>query len=386
MKHVAISGTRGAVPGLPFFDTATAMRKVGNNCGNLVFQYAVARLISEPVKIIGQDISWNQQELRETCRVIVIPSANFLRENFDLSGYVDFLERSQLPLIFIGLGAQADDFDTTHFDFHPSILRLIDLIRERSPSISVRGTFTARVLESFGIQNFEITGCPSNFINTAPDFPQTIAAKLARPIQSFITHADEPWPKKRSKNLVERRLVEWTCNGRAIMVQQSVPKMISYLRRNSPFSTEAVSDSFEANLCKALMPEGDIEAFRDFVATRLRTYYDVDQWLEDSSHFDFSIGMRLHGNMAAWQAGTPALWITHDSRTKELSDTMALPSIEIDDFLENCETVQDAWRRVEFDANAYAARREELRGRLERVLAASEMKLKTEKATGGKQN
>ena len=371
MKSIALSGTTGHVPGLAFMDTTTAMRRVGNNCGNLVFQYAVCRLLDEPVKVIGFDTSWNPNAIREAARVLVVPSANFLREGADFSGFVDFLESVELPLVFIGLGAQADDFDKTSFDFHPSILRLIDLIRERSKSVSVRGDFTARVLERFGITNFEITGCPSNFINPSDAFTDQIAAKLARPMHSFITHADEPWPKKPIKSDVERRLVYWTQSGRAIMVQQSVPGMITYLRQNNPFSTEAVGENFETSLARTLMPGADIETFREFVAVKLRTYVSVDQWIEDSAKFDFSVGLRLHGNMAAWQGGTPALWITHDSRTRELADTMALPNIGIEDFLEHCGTVKQAWERVEFDAGAYRARRGELLGRLERVLAAS---------------
>ncbi|MEN9063019.1 polysaccharide pyruvyl transferase family protein [Ponticoccus litoralis] len=351
-------------------DTNTAMQKVGQNCGNLVFQYAVSRLIDESIQVVGSDIPWAPEKVRETARVLVVPSANFLREGFDFSNYVSFLERTELPLLFVGLGAQADDFEKASFDFHPSILRLLDLIRERSPKVSIRGEFTARVLERYGIGNFEITGCPSNFINPAPDFPDMIAAKLASPMRSFITHADEPWPKKAIKKKVECRLVSWTQCGRAIMVQQAVPSMIKYLRQNNPFSTDEVAENFEGSLQKTLMPNDDLEAFREFVAVKLRTYYSVDQWLEDSSHFDFSVGLRLHGNMVAWQSGTPALWITHDSRTRELSDTMALPSIGIEEFLDKCETVQDAWERIDYDPLSYASRRLELSRRMEKVFSA----------------
>lgn len=373
MKHIAISGTRGTTPGLPFMNTEAAMRKVGNNCGNLVFQYAVTNLIDEPVKVVGEDIPWQPEQIQEHCRALVIPSANFLREGLDFSGYVTFLEKADLPLIFIGLGAQADDFDKKEFDFHPSVLRLMDLIRERSQKISIRGEFTARVLERYGITSYEITGCPSNFINKAPDFPEMIARKLQGPLRSFLTHADEPWPKKSVKKETERRLVEWTRTGRAVMVQQAVPKMIEYLRQNNPFATEEIGEHFESSLAKTLMPGEDIETFRDFAAVKLRTYYSVDQWLEDSSKFDFSIGLRLHGNMAAWQSGTPALWITHDSRTQELSDIMGLPNITIEDFLESCETIEDAWERVEFDAEAYGRRRALLKSRLDSVLQAADI-------------
>lgn len=370
MKSVAISGTRGNVPGISFMDTDLAMRKVGDNSGNLVFQYAVTNLIDEPTAIIGVDVPWHVGKIRQACRVVAIPSANFLREGFDLTTYVNFLEKVELPLVFIGLGAQADDFDKKEFDFHPSVYRLIDLIKERSGRTSVRGEFTARVLERFGISDYEITGCPSNFINQSPDFPEMINAKLQRPVRSFITHADEPWAKKTAKREVEQRLVAWTRSGRAIMVQQAVPKVLEYLRQNNPFAGGKIGEEFEANLAKTLMPEADIRTFRDFIAIKMRTYYSVDQWLEDSSKFDFSVGLRLHGNMAAWQSGTPALWITHDARTEELTNTMGLPNIGIQDFLNSCETVEDAWQRIEFDPATYSARRILLKSRLDSVFQA----------------
>ena len=373
MKSIALSGTRGNVSGIPFMTTQAAMQRAGNNCGNLVFQYAVTNLVNEPVKVIGEDLPWDKKSLQENCRSMVIPSANFLREGLDFTGYVNFLEQSNLPLTFIGLGAQADDFNKKEFDFHPSVLRLIDLIKERCKKVSIRGEFTARVLERFGITNYEITGCPSNFINQAPDFPEMIARKLQAPMRSFITHADEPWPKKDIKKQTERRLVEWTRNGRAVMVQQAVPRMIDYLRQNNPFAAPEVGPNFEASLAKTLMPGASMDEFAEFIAVKMRTYYSVEQWLEDSSRFDFSIGLRLHGNMAAWQSGTPALWITHDSRTQELSDTMGLPNIGIEDFLENCATIEDAWERVEFDPEAYRQRRALLKSRLDSVLQAADI-------------
>jgi len=374
MKSIALSGTTGQVRGLPFMNTTTAMRRVGLNCGNLVFQYAVTQMIDEPLNVVGQDIPWAPKHVHESSRVLVIPSANFLRENLDFSVFVDFLEKVDLPLVFIGLGAQAANFEKDQFDFHPSVLRLLDLLRERSEKVAIRGEFTARVLEKYGVTNYVVTGCPSNFINPSENFADMIEHKLAGEMRSFITHADEPWPKNKAKKQVERRLIDWTQSGRGIMVQQSVPRMITYLRQNNPFSTEDPGDHFEESLARTLMPDADIETFREFIALKLRTYYSVDQWIEDSSKFDFSIGLRLHGNMAAWQSGTPSLWITHDSRTRELVDIMALPNIGIDDFLENCETIQDAWERIEYDKVAYTARRVDLRGRVCDVLRQAGIK------------
>ena len=136
---------------------------------------------------------------------------------------------------------------------------------------------------------------------------------------------------------------------------------------------------FEGSLRQALLPKADLETFRDFIATRMRTYVSVDQWMEDSAKFDFSIGPRLHGNMAAWQAGTPSLWIYHDARTQELVETMALPRISLDDFLSNCESIEAARSNWKFDAASYAENRVRLRAAFNSVLRMHDIEVAGEK-------
>lgn len=50
--------------------------------------------------------------------------------------------------------------------------------------------------------------------------------------------------------------------------------------------------------------------------------------------FTFSFGSRFHGNMSALRNGIPALWVTHDSRTSELVQTLKLPHITLSEFNE----------------------------------------------------
>lgn len=367
-RGIALAGTDGHVPGVAFMDTAEAMRRVGNNTGNLLFQYAMHSLIGEPTHLLGRDLDWRGDLVRARCRAVVIPSANFLREGFDMSGVTGFLEKVELPFVMVGLGAQAPDYGTRSFDFHPSVLRLIDLIRERAPLVGVRGAFTARVLADRGVTNVRVTGCPSNFINPAPDLGARVAAKRARArargLHGFITHGDEPWPKDPVKQIVEKRLVAWTRAGPGMMSQQSVPVFMEYIRHANGAALADIPEHREPALARALMPGATVEEFRVFVAAKLRSYFSVHQWMEDSARYDFSVGMRLHGNMVAWQAGTPALWVHHDSRTRELAEAMALPTLSVDRFLEDCPTVEDAFARAEFDPDAYGARRRELGLRL----------------------
>ncbi|MBO6729453.1 MAG: polysaccharide pyruvyl transferase family protein [Maricaulis sp.] len=350
--------------------TSKLMSAVGQNSGNLVFQYACRKLIRSDATVIGQDVPRDPVAIREQADVIVIPSANFLREGLSFGGFVGLLDRCQLPLVFIGLGAQAESAASTKLNLDPTIERMIALMKERSESVSVRGDFTASVLEYYGLDNVVITGCPSNFISENDNFAETIAHKAAQGGPTFLTHAEEPWPKVAEKTGVERRLIEWTRKGRAMMIQQSVPAVFEYLRRDNPAAVDQPSEDFEVALAAQLMPGQGVEAFRDFAATRLRSYISVEQWMEDSARFDFSIGMRLHGNMVAWQAGVPAMWIHHDARTSELVETMGLPNLSLAQFMNTCTTVEDARKQWSFDPAAYTKRRNILRGRLKDVLQA----------------
>lgn len=370
-RKIGVFGTRGTIDGVNLKSTADVMKAVGNNTGNLVFQYACHKIIGEETLVIGTETSWDVRAIQERCRAIIVPSANFVRENFDMSGFVEYIERINLPVLFLGIGAQADAVGQRSFDLHPSIERLLALIRERSPKVAVRGDFTAQVLDGYGIPGIEVTGCPSNFLNPDPDLARHIHAKLQAPLSSFMTHGDEPWPRNRRKQEVERRLVSWTARGPSVQCQQSVPAFMEYIRVNNPFAGSDMPGNREEALRVALMPEAPLAEFRSFMAARLRVYFSVPQWLEDSARFDFSIGLRLHGNMVAWQAGTPALWIYHDSRTHELAETMALPAIPFEEFLEHCPTPEAARSRIEFDPAAYTGRRAELASRMQRVVSAA---------------
>lgn len=63
-----------------------------------------------------------------------------------------------------------------------------------------------------------------------------------------------------------------------------------------------------------------------------KTFFNLDDWFEMYSveKFSFAFGTRFHGNMVAMHSGVPALWITHDSRTRELADFLHLPSAPLE--------------------------------------------------------
>ena len=373
MKKVGVVGTRGRVDGCSFLSTDELLNKVGQNTGNLLFQYAVCNSIDEDIIVVGTDIPWDIKTVRETCRVIVVPCANFIRENFDFTGFVDFLEKTELPLVFLGLGAQARDYEQTEFDFHPSIIKLLNLVKERCKIAGLRGEFTQRLLEKFGVTNTEIIGCPTNFINKDPDFVTKLEDKWKKPVFSFIATGDEPWPKDPSKRDAERQMIDWVNKGYGLFLQQSVEPFIKYARQNNPYQNAEVPPHHEGSLRKTLAPQMTDEEFRGFIATKLRLYYSVDQWMEDSARMDFSIGLRLHGNMAAWQAGTPAIWVYHDSRTRELAETMALPHMSHLEFLKTS-SIEEMKDKTNFSFSNYKEKRQKLKNSLLNIFDINDIK------------
>jgi hypothetical protein len=368
MKKVGVVGTRGRVEGCSFLSTNELLNKVGQNTGNLLFQYAVCNAIDEDIVVIGSDIPWDIKAVKDTCRVIVVPCANFIRENFDFTGFVDFLDKTELPLVFLGLGAQAKDYNQKEFDFHPSILKLMDLVKNKCVTAGLRGEFTQNLLERFGVTNTEITGCPTNFINKSPDFVEQLENKWQKPVFSFVATGDEPWPKDLTKRDAERQMIDWVNKGHGLFLQQSVEPFIKYARQNNSYQDAEVPVHHEESLRKTLAPNMTNEEFRGFIATKLRLYYSIDQWMEDSARVDFSIGLRLHGNMAAWQAGTPAIWVYHDSRTRELAETMSLPHMSHLEFLATS-SIEEMKDKVAFDFSTYKNKRNVLSNRLETIFS-----------------
>jgi hypothetical protein len=366
---VGFVGPPGRIAGSAFMDTAPLLSAVGQNTGNLVFQYAVRTTIAEEHIFVGSDLPWNPAKVRQHCKVLVIPSANFLREGFDPTGFINFLDKVELPLVFLGLGAQADSFEKTEFNFEPSILRLIDLLRERSKIVGVRGNYTAELLHRHSVDNVAVIGCPSNFLNSDPELPSKLERKWSEKVVTIATTGDEAWPRNIMKRDAERRLVAIARENGGIYVHQSVEPLVKSLRARNPYQTSPVAPNTVESLRNSIAPHLSDDDFTRFLASAVRIYYDVDQWLEDLARFDLSIGLRLHGNMVPFQAGCPAIWIHHDARTRELVETMRLPNLALPKFL-SLRTVDEMKKASGADFAAYGMRRLELRRRYHDIFDA----------------
>src|SRR5690606_1779062 len=62
-----------------------------------------------------------------------------------------------------------------------------------------------------------------------------------------------------------------------------------------------------------------------------KIYSSAPYWIDDMLKYDLVIGMRIHGAIAAIQAGKLGVCVAFDSRTLELCQTMGYPYIDAND-------------------------------------------------------
>ena len=112
--------------------------------------------------------------------MVVLPAANFLYSGFNLGDLGPHrLEKTDLPIVVFGLGAQAMR-SISEIKLQPGTEQLLRVLSDRCTTIGVRGKYTAQVLEKYSVKNFEVLGCPSNFINNSNALGNEIAARLQK--------------------------------------------------------------------------------------------------------------------------------------------------------------------------------------------------------------
>ena len=333
------------------------MHASGGNLGNFAFTEALWRHCSPDVKIMTWDVS--PAEARESCDVLVFAAANQLGAHIDLGDFASHLERIGLPLIAVGLGAQADRIDAP-VALTPGTQRFARVLASLSPTgapnIGVRGEFTLSVLDRLGVADHAVvTGCPSNFLNESADLYSTLERRVAKPQIDRLCVAAGSRHFDASKAAEPRlaQLVEATCG--AYVVQADLD-MVRFARGES----ERI-DAEERQAIGRFIAPGLSEA--ELARWRLRhamCFTDATSWMEAMRNFDFVVGARFHGVMLAIQAGTPGGVIAHDSRTAEMCQTMAIPMQQGRDMPRDFH-LDDLRRLFPFDVAKFAATRERLR-------------------------
>jgi hypothetical protein len=305
-------------------------QNVGYNTGNLAIGTSLLRqLVVTDYVTPWPSSSFRPEEASDRFDLIVIPAANFLFRAFDFASYAEFIEKTSLPCVMVGLGAQAPRPNAFDSNIPSGTLRLLSVVSERSKTIGVRGSFTAEVMARLGFKNVSVVGCPSLYRTLLPEIKvekRTLLRRGALRVvingsRNVFVHSHVP---ERTK-AIESALIDAAIENDWPYVIQSEQPELDILCGGS---TDQTTGHLWA-ISKQLSLKHGADAWQAIIARNYRVFFDIDQWTEFLSTFDFSFGSRLHGTILALTSGTPAVMMTHDTRTSEMADLCRIPSFPI---------------------------------------------------------
>ncbi|MEJ7748727.1 MAG: polysaccharide pyruvyl transferase family protein, partial [Candidatus Limnocylindrales bacterium] len=289
--------------------------KIGANSGNLIFVEAAHKILATSRTDVTADRFLIEpraaDEISERYDGYVIPLANAFRVSYEanLIRLTQLIERLRIPVVVLGVGVQSNPrFETKHLRrIEPSVRAFVRAVLDHGPSIGVRGAFSASYLAGLGFRDVDVIGCPSMFLNGRSlrvDKRRPSLDRDSRPVINVSPYVQAMGP-------IVMRHVERYPNLRYIA--QDI-ETLERLLWGEPAGEAAIQDPLPIHGSHPLLRDG-----------KTRLYVDPWPWIEDLAACDFSFGTRIHGNIAAILAGTPAFVFAHDSRTLEMAEYFAIP-------------------------------------------------------------
>ena len=320
----------GVAPGFKY-DRQKPLRAqlqlAGLNSGNLLFTEALHRVLAGPSPHWGFD--FDPSAVRDQHDVIVVAAANWLSPRTDWGRLSVLLDAAQLPIVVIGLGAQAPR-ETVMPTLSGGTQRFVDLLIDRNAHVGVRGAYSELVSHHFGMKNVVVTGCPSILWHvTRPISLKPSSMSTSRKaLNTSRGLPDERLFQSKTEtarlNLLLSRLA--LQNDYGFIGQAEFPDMYYALNRGNE---DPYRKDFPDYLARIYGEE--LVSVERYLSRRMKVFFNVADWVDYiQCNVDMVIGSRLHGAIASLLAGVPAVLITHDTRTREAATKLDIPSIPSD--------------------------------------------------------
>lgn len=317
------------------------INKIGENNGNLLYQYAVARtLCVEGVELEVNNYTYNLEDaerINKECSCYIIPLADAFRETFveELRKITNLVKLLTIPCVVIGVGLRANiDADVKEgFIFDEDVKNFMNAVLEKSEQVGVRGQMTADYLTSLGFiegKDHRVIGCPSMY---------TFGSELDIKEVNNITH----------KSKVAFNASQMTTVGVNEFIFKNAKKFdecyfVPQLKKELLIMYGGKRYEHNAGDCYPSTLEDDV-----YKNGQAKFFLNVLKWYEALSEVDFVFGSRLHGNIAGILGGTPSLLITTDARTKELAEFHGLPSVSFLE-IESGKDIIDIVKDIDFSS------------------------------------
>ena len=294
---------------------------MGTNVGNLLFSDSVHKMLDTPgTEVTSNGIRTTRFTDKWVARtnaeydVFVVPLANAFRPAFHagLDRLSAAIEQLTIPVVVVGVGAQVGaDYDTQVLaPMAESVKRFARTVLDHSATIGVRGELTADYLADLGFHDTEVIGCPSMF-------------RYGGTLPSM----------RKPEGLDATSRIALNLSPDAVDVGD-VPGLVDRVSSHFPELTYFAQDTTDAELL--FWGDTSVESGRQDAFPRLLSHplfqkgkvvvpLDTQTWIGELASHDFAFGTRIHGNIAALLAGTPAVVLAHDSRTLELARYFDIP-------------------------------------------------------------
>jgi hypothetical protein len=283
---------------------------IGDNVGNLLFSSASYKLLQTAgteIEVGGMKGGRAEAErINATADHVVIPLANAFRPSYQqtLDRISETIEALTVPVTVLGVGAQLRlDGKVERLDgVKASVQRFVRAVLDHAPSIGVRGEFTEGYLRGLGFRDVDVIGCPSVFLKgPGLRIEKRVPALTA---ESRISLNLSPYVPGLVP-IVERHMERYPNLRYAAQHRDALGMLLD--RDHRPAQTKTDQTRLPTHHAHPLVRDG-----------RTSFFVDPEPWIRYLAGFDYSFGTRIHGNIAALLAGTPATVLAHDSRTLEL--------------------------------------------------------------------
>jgi hypothetical protein len=319
MRRILIRSAKD--PFLALTPEATLARNsFAGNTGNMLFTQSVHEVLSVPeVEVVSNGYVNDRVDptpemvarINEEYDAFVIPLANAFRGTFlsELRRLTSLIRQLEIPVVVVGVGAQTA---ASAVELPPEVREdtaaFLRAVLDRSAKVGVRGEVTQRCLAAlgFGDEHIEVIGCPSLYSRgrNAPVQKRVEALTPESPIAANVTLT-----QSRMGSILERAARDYP---RLTYVAQTRVELAQLLWG------QPVPGDFDPTM--PTTPDHPL-----YTADRIRMFVDPHTWHTFLGRHEFAFGTRLHGNIAAVVAGTPAYLLTFDSRTTEVARHHGLP-------------------------------------------------------------
>lgn len=292
------------------------------NFANKLWLQALISEISIPENQIEYLVKpMDSRYINEHYDSIILSCANIFSIDYckTMEKYTEEFANIRIPIFVISCGVQASSYAELQElikQIGDTSARFIDTIYCTGGEFSLRGYFTKEFFDKLGFPTAVVTGCPSLYQN-------------GRELSI-------------NKPQLEKNQLKPLINGKKNVLSTKLYSQIFHEYSNAVFIDQDHYGEYLYDLDTTVLDKLDLKHLMELVkkesylalellaSDRMRYFIDMPNWREYiiNEGYNFSFGVRIHGNIMSLLCGIPAVVYACDSRTREMAEFYDIPIFE----------------------------------------------------------